>query len=36
MENYFAELLRTRDLLKLRDEIKTFKDDYNPWRTKMV
>lgn len=33
MENYFAELYE-RDLLKLRDEIKNFKDDYNLWRTK--
>ena len=31
MENYFAELYE-RDLLKLRDEIKNFKDDYNLWR----
>ena len=32
MENYFAELYE-RDLLKLRDEIKNFKDDDNLWRT---
>ncbi|MEO6978246.1 MAG: DUF1572 family protein [Mucilaginibacter sp.] len=32
MENYFAELYE-RDLLKLHDEIKNFKDDYNLWRT---
>ena len=31
MENYLAELYE-RDLLKLRDEIKNFKDDYNIWR----
>lgn len=33
MENYFAELYE-RDLLKLRDEVKNFKDDYNLWRKK--
>ena len=31
MENYFAELFE-RDLLKLRDEIKNFKDEDNIWR----
>jgi hypothetical protein len=31
MENYLAELYE-RDLLKLRDEVKNFKDDYNIWR----
>jgi hypothetical protein len=31
MENYLAELYE-RDLLKLRDEIKYFKADYNIWR----
>jgi len=31
MENYFAELFE-RDLLKLRDEIKHFKDEDNIWR----
>ena len=31
MENYLAELYE-RDLLKLRDEVKNFKDDYNLWR----
>jgi hypothetical protein len=31
MENYFAELYE-RDLLKLRDEIKNFKDEGNIWR----
>ena len=31
MENYFAELYE-RDLLKLRDEIKNFKDEDNIWR----
>jgi len=31
MENYFAELYE-RDLLKLRDEIKNFKDERNIWR----
>jgi hypothetical protein len=33
MEDYFAELYE-RDLLKLRDEVKNFKDDYNLWRLK--
>ncbi|MCR8561095.1 DinB family protein [Mucilaginibacter sp. BJC16-A38] len=33
MENYFAEFYE-RDLLKLRDEVKNFRDDYNLWRTK--
>lgn len=32
MENYFAELFE-RELLKLRDEIKNFKDEDNIWRT---
>ena len=31
MENYFAELFE-RDLLKLRDEIRNFKDEDNIWR----
>jgi len=31
MENYLAELFE-RDLLKLRDEIKNFKDEDNIWR----
>jgi hypothetical protein len=31
MENYFAELYE-RELTKLRDEVKNFKDDYNIWR----
>jgi hypothetical protein len=31
MENYLAELYE-RDLLRLKDEIKNFKDDYNIWR----
>ena len=31
MENFLAELYE-RDLLKLRDEVKNFKDDYNLWR----
>lgn len=33
MEDYFAELYE-RDLLKLRDEVKNFRDDYNLWRLK--
>ncbi|HWZ15961.1 MAG TPA: DUF1572 family protein [Mucilaginibacter sp.] len=32
MENYFAELFE-RELLKLRDEIKNFKDENSIWRT---
>jgi hypothetical protein len=32
MENYFAELYG-RDLIKLRDEVKSFKDEANIWRT---
>ncbi|GAC1303793.1 MAG: hypothetical protein NVSMB24_10290 [Mucilaginibacter sp.] len=32
MENYFAELFE-RELLKLKDEIKNFKDEDNIWRT---
>jgi hypothetical protein len=31
MENYLAELFE-RDLLKLRDEIKNFKDEKNIWK----
>ena len=31
MENYLAELF-VRDLTKLRDEVKKFKDDENIWR----
>ncbi|ASU32990.1 DUF1572 family protein [Mucilaginibacter xinganensis] len=31
MENYIAELFE-RDLLKLRDEVKNFKDEDNLWR----
>ncbi|MDP9076085.1 MAG: DUF1572 domain-containing protein [Bacteroidota bacterium] len=33
MEDYFAEFYE-RDLLKLRDEVKNFRDEYNLWRTK--
>jgi hypothetical protein len=32
MDNYLAELFE-RDLLKLRDEIKNFKEEGNIWRT---
>jgi hypothetical protein len=32
MENYLAELFE-RELVKLRDEIKNFKDEANIWRT---
>jgi hypothetical protein len=31
MENYLAELFE-RDLVKLRDEIKNFKDEKNIWK----